>query len=96
MKKEGMNLLNTWRVLMSNTYLLNNRNNKEKIKGRSGDVLLLFSVVVLSFIGLIFVYSASKYSSQITYGNPYYVATKHLVGILTGIVAIVEISAISK
>lgn len=74
---------------MSNTYLLNNRNSKEKIKGRSGDVLLLFSVVVLSFIGLIFVFSASKYSSQITYGNPYYVATKHLVGILTGIVSMI-------
>ncbi|MBQ7373401.1 MAG: cell division protein FtsW [Clostridia bacterium] len=57
------------------------RNNKKR---GSGDYLLLFSVVLLSLIGLVFVYSASKYSSLTTYGNEFYVAGKHLVGLLLG------------
>lgn len=61
--------------------------NETKRKGKkkgSGDVLLLFSVVLLSLLGLLFVYSASKYSSNVTYGNSFYVAGKHLVGLLIG------------
>lgn len=54
---------------------------KEK---RGGDVLLLFSVVLLSLVGLVFVYSASKYSSTATYGNEFYVAGKQLIGLLLG------------
>ena len=53
-------------------------------KRRGGDFLLLFSVLLLSVIGLIFVYSASKYSAGVTYGNQFYVVGKHLVGLLIG------------
>lgn len=60
----------------------------DKRKG-SGDILLLFSVILLSFLGLIFVYSASKYNSQVTYGNSFYFAGKHLVGLLIGFVAMI-------
>ena len=59
---------------------------KEK---RSGDKLLLFSVILLSLIGLVFVYSASNYSSEATYGNKFYVAEKHLVGLLIGAVCMI-------
>ena len=51
---------------------------------RSGDFPLLFSVILLSFIGLVFVYSASKYSSQTSYGDKFYVAKKHAIGLLLG------------
>ncbi len=51
---------------------------------RGGDKLLLFSVIALSLLGLVFVYSASNYSSSLTYGNKFYVAEKHLVGLLLG------------
>ena len=54
-----------------------------KNRGR-GDILLLLSVIVLSLLGLVFVYSASNYSSLSTYGNKFYVAEKHLVGLLLG------------
>ncbi len=56
---------------------------------RGGDYLLLFSVFLLSVVGLIFVYSASKYSSKVNYGNEYYVAGKHLIGLLIGYVAMI-------
>ncbi len=55
-----------------------------KTKRGRGDILLLLSVIALSLVGLIFVYSASSYSSLSTYGNKYYVAGKHLVGLLLG------------
>ena len=53
-------------------------------KKRGGDYPLLFSVILLSVIGLVAVYSASRYSSEIEYGNAFYVAGKHLVGLLLG------------
>lgn len=49
-----------------------------------GDYPLLFSVVALSLLGLVFVYSASNYSSASTYGDAFFVAKKHLVGLLLG------------
>ena len=58
----------------------------KKRKGR-GDLLLLFSVIGLSLLGLVFVYSASKYSSKITYGDEFYVVRKHLSGLLIGYAA---------
>ncbi|MBQ4099330.1 MAG: cell division protein FtsW [Clostridia bacterium] len=64
--------------------LIELRTNKNDAKNRSGDVLLLFSVLALSLIGLVFVYSASKYFSKTTYGNEFYVAGKHLIGVLLG------------
>ena len=62
--------------------------NKDSIldlkKKGSGDVLLLFSVMALSLIGLVFVYSASRYSAEATYGNGLYFAGKHLIGLMIG------------
>ncbi|HBF86376.1 MAG TPA: hypothetical protein DDW54_01705, partial [Clostridiales bacterium] len=54
----------------------------KNVKKRGGDLPLLFSVILLSLIGLVSVYSASKYSSLTEYGNEFYVAGKHLVGML--------------
>lgn len=56
-------------------------------KRRSGDLLLLFSVIALSLTGLLFVYSASKYSAEISYGDKFYFAKKHIIGLLLGYTA---------
>ena len=56
-------------------------------KRRSGDLLLLFSVIGLSLTGLLFVYSASKYSAEISYGDKFYFAKKHVIGLLLGYTA---------
>lgn len=53
-------------------------------KKKRGDILLLIAVAVLSLVGLLAVYSASRYNSAATYGNEYYSAQKHLVGLLLG------------
>ncbi|MBR2336841.1 MAG: putative lipid II flippase FtsW [Clostridia bacterium] len=72
---------------MDKTNLLGTYGTEGQRSKRRGDFPLLFSVITLTLIGLVFVYSASKYSSEITYGNEYYVAGKHLVGLLLGYVA---------
>ena len=69
---------------MSNLIDLQSKIHSSKRKG-SGDILLLFSVILLCLIGAVFVYSASKYSSLSTYGNEFYVLGKHLVGVLLGV-----------
>ena len=53
-------------------------------KKKRGDILLLIAVAVLSLVGLTAVYSASRYNCAATYGNKYYSAQKHLVGLLLG------------
>ena len=51
------------------------------------DYILFGAVMSLVLIGLLFVYSASSYSAQITYGNKYFFVTKQAIGALVGLVA---------
>ena len=61
---------------------------KKTKKGR-GDLPLLFSVIIISLLGLAFVYSASKYSAEVTCGDEFFFAKKHLVGLLIGYAAMI-------
>ena len=56
------------------------------------DYILLIAVLTLVTLGLLFVYSASNYSAQLTYGNKYFFLTKQLVGALIGVVAMVALT----
>ncbi len=67
---------------MTNSHVL-------KIKKFNGDFFLLIAVVLLTFIGTIFIYSASNYSASATYGNAYYFVNKQIIGILLGIAAMI-------
>ena len=67
-----------------------NKNKKTSvIKSAKGDILLPIAVVLLAVIGTIFIYSASNYSAQKTYGDSFYFVKKQVIGILLGIVAMV-------
>ena len=59
------------------------------------DYILLFSVLALVALGLLFVYSASSYSAEITYGNKYFFLTKQAVGAAVGLVAMLVASKIN-
>lgn len=61
----------------------------------NGDFLLLLIPVALSLFGVLMVYSASKYSAEITYGNKFYFLKKQLTGVLLGIVAMLATSNIN-
>ena len=60
---------------------------KPKAKRRGGDIYLLDAVVLLSLIGCVFIYSASSYSAESTYGDAFYFVKKQAIGIALGIVA---------
>ncbi|HIT77753.1 MAG TPA: putative lipid II flippase FtsW [Candidatus Limihabitans stercoravium] len=52
------------------------------------DKILLFSVAALVVIGLVFVYSASFYTAELSYGNRYFFLIKQLTGAIVGAVAL--------
>lgn len=61
---------------------------KNAIKHKNyGDFLLLIIPVLLSLFGALMVYSASKYSAEISYGNKFYFFKKQLIGVSLGAVA---------
>lgn len=59
------------------------------ITRRKGDYSLLFSVILLSVVGTIFIYSASRYSALSTYNDSLYFVKKQIIGILLGIAAMI-------
>ena len=59
------------------------------------DLVLLFAVLMLVVIGLVFVYSASMYTAQITYGNKHFLLTKQAFGAAVGLIAMLAISQIN-
>lgn len=54
-----------------------------------GDCFLLIAVVFLAIIGTVFIYSASNYSAEKTYGDAFYFVKKQAIGIALGVVAMV-------
>lgn len=52
------------------------------------DIVLLVCVAVLTVCGLVFVYSASYYSAQLSYGNKYFFLFKQLTGAVIGAVTL--------
>ncbi len=62
--------------------------------GDGGDYFLLVAIVALAVIGTVFIYSASNYSAQKTYGDKYYFVRKQTIGIALGIIAMIFTSAI--
>lgn len=61
---------------------------------RTGKVLLC-CVIFLSLFGIVMVYSASFYSAQRTYDNPYFFLTKQIAGFLIGLFALMFFSRVN-
>ena len=63
-------------------------NNKKLVnKSNNGDVLLIVAVIFLALLGMVFIYSASNYSAQKTYGDSFYFVKKQAIGVALGTVA---------
>ena len=67
-----------------NLTILATNNSHKKTKG---DLILPIAVTVLTIIGTVFIYSASNYSANATYGDPFYFVKKQVIGIVLGFVA---------
>lgn len=61
-------------------------------KEERGDISLLIAVVMLAVIGTVFIYSASNYSAENTYGDGFYFVKKQLIGVVVGLVAMIATS----
>ena len=58
-------------------------------KKGGGDYSLLIAVATLAVIGTVFIYSASNYSANATYGDAFYFVKKQAIGILLGVAAMI-------
>ena len=65
-------------------------NSKKKLQTK-GDVYLLIAVILLSILGVIFIYSASNYSAKKTYNDSLYFVKKQVIGIILGIVVMIAV-----
>ena len=63
-----------------------NINDKRRNKG---DYLLIIAVIFLALIGTLFIYSASRYSAESTYGDKFFFVKKQMIGIVLGIFALI-------
>lgn len=81
-------LLKSLKVLNKAPDIRIENHSKNAIKHKNyGDFLLLIIPVLLSLFGALMVYSASKYSAEISYGNKFYFFKKQLIGVSLGAVA---------
>lgn len=65
------------------------------IKTYKNSIIIAICTIALVSIGVVMVYSASKYSAQVNYGNQYFYMTKQLIGGLIGVGAMVGTSLIN-
>ena len=65
-----------------------------KSRGR-GDVSILVVTILLSAIGVLFVYSASSYSAEKQYGDPFYFLRKQLIGFALGVISMLIVGRLN-
>lgn len=61
---------------------------------KKGDFSILIIVIILALYGVLMIYSASSYQSEITYGDKFYFARKQLIGFILGLICMIGVSFI--
>ena len=56
---------------------------------KHGDYFLITAVIILTLLGLIFIYSASRYSAESIYGDKFFFVKKQFIGIVLGVLAMI-------
>lgn len=64
------------------------KSDSDKFYGKI-DIVLVAAVSLLMALGVLMVYSASRYNAEVNYGNKYYYMLKQLTGVVLGTVAMV-------
>ena len=65
------------------------------IKSYKDSIIIAVCTIILVSVGVVMVYSASKYSAGINYGNKYFYMTKQLIGAVLGLCGMVCTSLIN-
>ena len=66
-----------------------------KLKTRKNSIIILLCALTLSVFGCVMVYSASKYSAFVQYGNEFFYLKKQIMGVAIGLVGMVACSFIN-
>ena len=59
------------------------------LQTRKNSIILISCVVFLSIFGCVMVYSASKYSASVNYGDPFFYLKKQIVGVIIGLIGLI-------
>lgn len=65
------------------------------IKTYKNSIIIVVCTLILVTTGIVMVYSASKYSANLNYGNKYFYMTKQLIGAVLGLGAMITTSLIN-
>ncbi len=65
------------------------------IKSYKNTIIISVCTIILVSVGVVMVYSASKYSAQANYGNKYFYMTKQLIGAVLGLGGMIGTSLIN-
>ena len=65
------------------------------IKSYKNSIIISICTLILVSVGVVMVYSASKYSAGLNYGNKYFYMTKQLIGAILGLGAMIGTSLIN-
>lgn len=66
-----------------------------KIMQRKNSIIIILCTIVLATFGCVMVYSASKYSATMQYGNQFFYLKKQIMGVAIGLVGLVVCSFIN-
>ncbi len=64
-------------------------------KNKRGDLLIPILAILISLIGILFIYSASNYSANITYNDKFYYVKKQGIGFVIGVILMLLIGKIN-
>ena len=60
-----------------------------KINTRKNSIIIIVCALALAIFGCVMVYSASKYSAFVQYGNEFFYLKKQIMGVAIGLVGLV-------
>ncbi|MCQ2556028.1 MAG: putative lipid II flippase FtsW [Clostridia bacterium] len=66
-----------------------------KFQTKKNSIAIIICTIILSVFGCVMVFSASKYSATVTYGNQFFYLTKQIVGVCIGFVGLTICSFIN-
>ena len=66
-----------------------------KLKLQKNSIIILICSLSLAIFGCVMVYSASKYSATIQYGNEFFYLKKQVMGVAIGIVGLIFTSFVN-
>ncbi len=90
---KGLKIVENDRKVVGNDRKVAGKDRKGgRAKGAAGDLVFLFAVILLSGLGLLFVYSASSYNAEVQYGDSFYFFKKQVIGFALGLCGMIAIS----